>query len=302
MPGLSAQEIRTLGKKLRDGEANAADLDLLDQYRIGFESTLFTTAHQVGACLKEGGVRHILAGRIKRTKSIVRKLRRPNNQGMDLSRMSDVVGIRVILSTLADQDRALALLRDQIPMVREPYDYRDRVAGYRAIHIISGSPAHRVEIQLRTCAQHYWADQSEQFGEHAKEGELAEDQKTFLDNVSMMAKAIDAGTSLSANTFSDQARCNSEYSRLGDLFKKVSHERHEPSDRSFVVVYDSVTNSLLRADAFSANERPEALSYFRSASKGLDETRYDILVLNSGSKLSLAVTHPRYFPEVPEES
>ena len=38
-----------------------------------------------------------IAGKLKRTSSSIRKLQRPQNKGMDLTRMSDIAGTRVIL-------------------------------------------------------------------------------------------------------------------------------------------------------------------------------------------------------------
>ena len=41
-----------------------------------------------------------MAGRLKRTISIIRKLQRPKNKGMDLTRMSDIAGIESLLKLL----------------------------------------------------------------------------------------------------------------------------------------------------------------------------------------------------------
>lgn len=299
MPELSGQEVRALGKKLRDGVETAKDLDLLDNYRNGFEPTLLKTAHAVNACLHQRNIKNIMAGRIKRTKSIIRKLRRPENQGMDLSRMSDVVGLRVILASVMDQDQALQSLAGDLPMVHNPYDYRNRESGYRAIHVISGTPAHRIEIQLRTCPQHYWAVESERLGERTKEGAGTEEAKEFLKRLSDYSKVKDELCTVPPNSFAGQDRCESDLARLIELFERLTKEQIDEPDHSYIVVYDTVTNSLVRIDGFSAAERAEALRFFRDISKTMDQTRYDILVLNSGSQSGLAVTHPLYFPEAP---
>jgi ppGpp synthetase/RelA/SpoT-type nucleotidyltranferase len=296
MTGLSGNEVKRLGKRLRDGSVTAADYDLLDAYRGEFDEVLLGTAHAINEVLN-GQVTYIMAGRMKRTKSILRKLVRERNSGMDLSRMSDLVGLRVVTQTLCEQDRVLQLLKGALPLVREPYDYRARESGYRAIHIVSGSASHRVEIQLRTTAQHFWADESESLGEQAKEGTTTDPQARYLQNLFDFSRAVDGGAVTPATGSTEHEYCVAALDRLNLLLKRVtSHLRHG-SGGSYVVVYQRLTNSLIRVDEFAGAERAEAISHYRQMSRSMDGDEYDILVLNSPSQEALAVTHPRYFPE-----
>lgn len=109
----------------------------------------------------------IIAQRLKRAPSIITKLTRENS--MKLSRMQDIGGCRSIVTDVKDvyallnryqrsQDRhEIATLKDYIT---DPKD-----SGYRGIHIIykyksdrnNAYNNQRIEIQLRTHAQHAWA-------------------------------------------------------------------------------------------------------------------------------------------------
>jgi ppGpp synthetase/RelA/SpoT-type nucleotidyltranferase len=295
---VAAHQIQSLGKRIRDGQSDPADLAMLDAYRSTFDAPLLDNSAVVTSALRACGIPHLLCGRLKRTKSIIRKLRRETNNAMDLSRMADVAGFRVIVGDTNHQEQALQVIASATPQVRAHYDYRSRTRGYRAVHFNIGTPARRVEIQLRTCAQHLWADQSESLGEQVKEGLVSDDQKEYLERLWTYCRAIDDGKTESAEQRVDFA---ASYGRLHTRFLQLMQSAEiQAHIKSFVVVYDSLTNSLIRVAAFDANQREEALAEFRYQSSTLDDTRFDTLILNSGTQAGLTVTHPRYFPEGPE--
>lgn len=105
--------------------------------------------------------------RIKRSQSIIRKLIRID--GMQLSRMQDIAGVRVIVSDLQE----LYLLAEKLkgPDFRHEFknekDYvqNPKESGYRGIHLIykynnPNKPDANglfIEVQLRTKLQHTWA-------------------------------------------------------------------------------------------------------------------------------------------------
>lgn len=117
---------------------------------------------------KHSDSRPITVGqRLKRLPTIVDKLRR--EPGMNLARMHDIGGCRAVVATEAEV-RAIAihLTRRWSPsspgtrarVVRE-YDYiTDPKAdsGYRAIHLVVEKEGRLIEVQLRTAAQHAWAE------------------------------------------------------------------------------------------------------------------------------------------------
>jgi ppGpp synthetase/RelA/SpoT-type nucleotidyltranferase len=295
-PMLSGNAIKKLGKRLRDGTYGIEDLDLLDTYRAEFEPLLLETCTAIGAAL-DGKLKYIVAGRMKRTKSIIRKLARDANAGMDLSRMSDLVGLRIIVEGTRDQDQAIDLLRVALPLVREPYDYRGKSSGYRAVHLVSGTTSHRVETQIRTLAQHLWADESERLGEQVKEGLMNSEEEKYLGALHHFCRAQDHGMEYTDASDEEVLGWQAELERQQKLFEDVTRQQFRRTSRSYVVVYDQTTNSLIRVESFSPEERAEALNFFQEVSRTQDNARYDILVLNSPSRDALVVTHPRYFPE-----
>ena len=263
---LSGNAVKALGKRLRSGNPSAEDLDLLDRYRSEFDGVLLDTAQTINR-LMGGRPTYLMAGRMKRTKSIIRKLSREANGGMDLSRMSDIVGLRLVTTDVEEQNSILEKITQHIQLARDPYDYRDRETGYRAIHLIAGSSSHRVEIQVRTVAQHLWADESERLGEQVKEGRMDTDTQRHLDSLCAFTRTLDSIRNAASLTdlagvgahLTDVGRESKDwfyaYQRLGAQLKKAALNAKPAGGSSFVVVYHQPTNSLIRIEKFGPNDR-----------------------------------------------
>ncbi|MDH7789146.1 RelA/SpoT domain-containing protein [Ochrobactrum sp. AN78] len=141
----------------------------------------------------------IVAQRLKRLDSILRKLRRRSS--MQMSQMQDVGGCRAILSG-PRQLRQLMALYTEKPLNHsltkiDNYISHPKEDGYRSIHMryrfkgrASASPWDRlrIEIQIRTKLQHSWATAVETVdaftGENLKFGNGSENWKRFFSLVS----------------------------------------------------------------------------------------------------------------------
>src|SRR5262245_2603090 len=99
-PGSAA--LRKLGRRLRLADPDKEDLEMLDAYVSTHDSSLLRTAANVADCLASAQIPNLQSGRIKRNKSIIRKLAREPT--MDLSRMTDIVGLRILVACVATQD------------------------------------------------------------------------------------------------------------------------------------------------------------------------------------------------------
>jgi putative GTP pyrophosphokinase len=117
----------------------------------------------------------IFAQRLKRRPTIYDKLRR--EKGMQLSRMHDIAGCRLIFETIDDllsfqkkfRQARFGHIRRHSDSKDDPYDYitKPKLSGYRGKHDVyqyvayapAGSPWNglNLEIQYRTKIQHAWA-------------------------------------------------------------------------------------------------------------------------------------------------
>jgi ppGpp synthetase/RelA/SpoT-type nucleotidyltranferase len=134
----------------------------------------------------------LMGARLKRVPSILRKLER--EQRMRLSRMADVVGLRILCGSVEAAKHVTDALRNS-PSYLTSHDYRSnaRSSGYRACHLIysflqegTGGTPLRVtgEIQVRTYFQHLWALVSESLGEQVKEGAGQQETREYLARLS----------------------------------------------------------------------------------------------------------------------
>ena len=151
--------------------------EVLDNWRWSHSFPLNTLQMLLRSRVKRMGVPGVIvAQRLKRTPSIVAKLRR--FASMKLSRMQDIGGARAVLPTVAEVDDLRDRYRQQdrrsahTLVAEKDYIRQPKSSGYRGIHLVyrygsSGNPAYnglQVEIQLRTRLQHAWATAVETVG------------------------------------------------------------------------------------------------------------------------------------------
>lgn len=154
-PPVSKSQLDKLGDRLRDsGEADAADLDLLEEVLTGYHGALQVIIGR----LRELGCDP--THRLKTTSTIIGKLRR--DRSSSLKSVHDLAGARVIVA--GDLDLQDAEVRrfcatspetERAPVVIDRRS--DPRAGYRAVHVIVRVDGIPVEVQFRTDLQDSWA-------------------------------------------------------------------------------------------------------------------------------------------------
>lgn len=294
----SGNAIKKLGKRLRDGGRAPDDIAMLESYRASFDDLLIDTTMKVGACLRAAGLGFVTAGRSKRTKSIIRKLQRSSNYGMDLSRMSDLVGCRVILKSVPKQQKALDVLVAGLQL-KDTDDYRES-KGYRSVHLIARDGKRLIEIQVRTLVQHVWAVESESFGEQAKEGGGMPEEREYLEALSEACRRMEEGEAVDESTFADTPLFKQRTPLTGLLnrLKPLLEENTKAigsDNSSFVIVYNNKTRQLVHKIPFPPENREAAIKEYTQLGKRLSPDNFETLILNASTDKVLAVTHPIFF-------
>lgn len=169
-PGGSKSRVSRAGDAVRKQIATAEDLGIIETWRAAHRAVLNTFQAILRTRLRGRNV--IVAQRHKRKNTIFDKLLRL--PGMQLARMDDVAGCRLIFRNIKELHRFRAELhsaRFNHKMRNDPskYDYivRPKMTGYRGIHDVYeydvNSESGRdlkglyIEIQYRTLVQHAWA-------------------------------------------------------------------------------------------------------------------------------------------------
>ena len=247
----------------------------------------------------------ILSGRVKRFKSMYRKMVRPGAAGRDLWSMVDIVGFRVIVSNLREQDLVTDSLTSQMPSARL-LDYRDSDRPYRAVHLHAKVGNAPYEIQIRTLPQHLWGEESESFGELVKAGGGPGRVRSYLAELSLAILRLEneeASVSVfsgKSDLFDSRRPLSRKLTKLQRLFESIpsSSEARQLSSGIYLVLFDRTLQELVQLFKFTESELSIALQEFNRLSKRIDESRFDILLLNSSTIEALAVSHSCFFPHI----
>lgn len=176
-PGGSKSRVNRAGDAIRVGVQTAEDLRVIEEWRAAHRAVLNTFQAILRNRTRDTNI--TVAQRHKRKRTIFDKLERLPK--MDLARMDDVAGCRLIFSDL----RTLTTFRSKFHKARfnhkrrgdiDKYDYikKPKDTGYRGIHDVYEYDVNSyvgraltglyVEIQYRTLVQHAWATAVELIG------------------------------------------------------------------------------------------------------------------------------------------
>lgn len=160
-------QIKKAGTNLINGVDIDESMEALSYWRAKHQLPLERAFNTVGGYIKKVSPSRqqefsaLVAKRLKRTESIVNKLKRFND--MQLSGMNDIGGCRVVLSSQKKAYKLTrALIKDGHFKLRRDYVESPKESGYRSIHLIGRFPDEDgalkpIELQIRTRIQHSWA-------------------------------------------------------------------------------------------------------------------------------------------------
>jgi guanosine-3',5'-bis(diphosphate) 3'-pyrophosphohydrolase len=153
------EELEDLAFRELNPEAYKAISDRLDSLESRNVGLVAEIEQQLAKKLADRGLTAKVSGRRKHAYSIYRKMER---KSVGFEQLSDIVGFRVIVRTVAECYQALGIVHTTWPMV--PGRFKDYVStpkqnDYRSIHTtLIGPGKQRVELQIRTREMHEIAE------------------------------------------------------------------------------------------------------------------------------------------------
>ncbi len=172
--GISKTRVTKAGERLRAHRLSAAPLSPEAYMREQLVVEEFRARHAVSLTRVAAGLRYYVEAeshgeawsvgqRLKAMPTILDKLvRQPK---MELARMHDIGGCRGILPDQDAVDRVILRLQRRWTLRDHVWDYvtTPKDDGYRAKHLVAVKDGVLIEVQLRTNAQHRWAELVERF-------------------------------------------------------------------------------------------------------------------------------------------
>ncbi|WBQ09280.1 RelA/SpoT domain-containing protein [Hyphomonadaceae bacterium ML37] len=314
-PGFSKGEVDRSGDRFRAGTATEHDEVVLANWRAAHGRVINVFQANLRNRCKE--FQYPVGQRLKRFPTIVDKLTRQPE--MHLARMNDIAGCRVIFPTI----KSLYQFRDQLLKARwshklthdpDRYDYveRPKETGYRGIHLVysfvpRGRGAEpwrglRIEIQLRTKAQHVWATGVET-GDlltkgRAKFGEGADAYRRYwLLASEIIARTREGQPSYLAELSSEEIVYHFEAldQQLNIRRLMRSARRSQPklkAEASTVLIYRADRKLPLTAHSFSHWQ--DAVKFYNKAEKDLAD-QADVVLVEADNVKSIRNVFRNYF-------
>ncbi len=263
----------------------------------------------------------IVVRRLKRMPSILSKLKRYPN--MQLTTMGDIGGLRVILKDMESVEVLYKKMKGSGTKnkLEKEYDYlkSPKDSGYRGIHLIysyQGSKAEykglRVELQIRSQIQHYWATAVEVVGTFLKEPFKAssaspknEEWLAYFERVSRAFACLEQGdeinTSLADTIFEQTISL-----RVFDVLSSLNYNRKDSLNCTrkfsgkknvFYLMQLDIGMEITSIRSYSSWE--EAYDEYLRIEKEIaeDETK-DVVLVSAYSLKQLKKAYPNYFADI----
>ena len=322
------RQINEAGNVIRNEHASARELvdalAVIDNWRAAHAYPL----HVIYIHLRRmAGTREnvLVVERLKRLDSIIGKLSREG--GMDLWRMQDLGGCRVVLPTVDDVYRfADSFMKSRIRHeYKRTYDYiaTPKRSGYRSLHLVYQYCSDKtdtynrnmlIEVQIRTHLQHLWATALETMGLFTKQalkaGQGDEYIKRFFILVSSLF-ALREGYPVVPDTLADEKELISEIEQINDQHHvletlnairiAVQHEDDEVRDKKgYYLLILNYNTHRLRIRSYSPSQFDEAETVYSQIEKNRQTSGIDAVLVRAKSFKELKSAYPNYFSDIGE--
>ncbi len=331
VPGTNV--LRRAGQALINSEATTAEkqlaFDILNNWRSlhsypidAFQKMLKRKCSQMK--FKDFTV----AQRLKRMPSIISKLER--NPAMNLARMQDIGGLRIILPTINDVYRLHSELlthnnrfNHEAKLPFHDYINNPKKDGYRSLHQVftyksrdhSELDGLNIELQIRTNLQHSWATAVETLGvlENAsiKSGFGSDDHKLFfklssaLFSIKEKTPVLSEFANVSPVEIAKQAKQIEAklqiFNKLKGIAVTTKHiESSSNSQHAYHILrlYKDADSDVWKVDVlpFSKTQEGLAKTLYASLEKAVkDNPDVDVVLVSVGDLKAIKKAYPNYF-------
>ena len=323
-PAFSRALVKKAGEALVDTEYDKITHDkmveVIDNWRLAHQGPLAHINMFARRIAGSAGLRFVIVQRLKRTPSIRHKLDR--FRSMNLARMQDIGGCRIVLNSLPDLRRFQARLEKSKAKHKlhstKDYINTPKESGYRGIHCIykyhsdthSEHSGLQIELQIRTTIQHIWATSVETVGTFVRSPlkssigpnewlnffELLSkvfahkelNRKTYMNSTEFLAQAKELGRSIARNDIIQKL------DRFNHLIKHIETKGARSS--TVYVLHLKPSEGKTTIYDFKSKNIERAMEWYSHLENDMNTKKGDDVVLvRSDSINELKKAYPNYF-------
>lgn len=296
--------------------------EYFDEYRKEHLPVLTSTTLEIQGWLSNFNKGYYIAQRLKRKPQIIRKLKRLS---VRLTQLQDIGGLRIIVDTNKDVNELLSFLKKKVDQsehiqIHRITDYREhgRDTGYRALHVILSVNGYKLELQIRSKIQHYWAESIERtsiiYGYYLKESEGSNIVLDYFQNLAKIFNEIEAGRKPSpAHKIAlDRARDSAirviessdkksifnahiDEGVIKTLVEKENKNRNQDKFNNWILILDWNTGCFVDWKVISRNPDEAIKAYVETEKFYPNNNGFEVVMIGSSDISTVRETHSHYF-------
>lgn len=295
--------------------------DVFDEYRKSHLEPLSETTLELQNWLNEYGHDYYIAQRLKRKPQIIRKL---NRLSVRLTQLQDIGGCRIIIEKNELVDKIVDFIKvkigktEDLRLVRIT-DYREKgrdVTGYRSVHLLLERNGKKLELQIRSRIQHYWAESIERtsviYGHHIKESEGDPKIISYFQKLSDAFFEIESGRTPSARArleidvakkeAEEIIRNNSSSKAIDshvneDIILTLTEKEKRSSSpiNNWIIVFDWSSGKFVSWDIVGKTPDEAIKAYVQYENQFPVEQNFEVVLIGSSRVATVRRTHSHYF-------
>ncbi|MCL2710479.1 MAG: hypothetical protein FWE95_06335 [Planctomycetaceae bacterium] len=318
----SKTTVNRAGEVLIRDPHNENALEVLEYWR-GLQAGVLEDGRRPNDFLSVGWIHVNVAARIKRTVSIIEKLKR--YPSMKLSRMQDIAGLRFVVDFTQTPTTASGAFQAYVETFQkhtmksfinkavDNYVQSPRPSGYRAIHLVYQNDIGQfLEIQFRTRLQHLWAMAVETvgmfYGQALKASQGDQDWLDFFRLASAAISHVESGPVVAIHADTSVEAIRKELKRQGteqSFFSKLAaikevDEKFSAEEYDYWLLELNIKRGENTIYGFTANQLQTAQEMYVAKEQTPACRRGDVQVVlvSTRSFKDLRKAYPSYFLDV----
>lgn len=329
VPNFSKTKVSKAGETLISQESSPEEkelaFELLNHWRACHTYPINTFQSTLRNRLSRLNINGLVAQRLKRTPSILKKLSR--NPGMQMARMQDIGGLRAVVNNINEVNKIYKIY-SEIKLTHElsgedNYITNPKESGYRSLHLIYKyknplNPVYDglcVELQIRTKLQHAWATAVETIGTFLDQSlKSSEGSQEWLDYFKVVSAAFShlekcpTNKNFSHMKFINICEIVKQKTQQLDVIRKLSSfsiateaiEKQKVQGNYHIILLDAKEKTV-KITSFGKTRIEEAnYEYSRIESSIQEDADKQVVLVATNSVKALKKAYPNYFLDTKE--